>query len=408
MPQTYHRQILDHWGLVAGMFEARGIAEGIDHATTQAPERRRVTAGHAVQAMVLNGWGFVNHQRSLGPHFFQNPPPSQRIAPAMKARHLNDDTLGRARDTLYDCGVTALYSLIAATAAQRWGLAPTFAHLESTSFQVDGRSNSDEPPNAPVIHIPQGSSRAPRPDLHPGMLALIVEPQAGMPGLMHPRSGHSSDATACGQLVSEHMPQCRTTDGTPSLGADRALSQADNLQKLSATHVPWSPRVPAALRAAQVALAQVAPQVMSPLREGARWRNLTSTEGGVEQRGGLLYSEPRQTQAQHTVDKQRLKQRTKAAQAFQHLGGTAWAWAAEAPPTLATLPHSLPATYVQESTVRPTAHYGRRGRPGQGAPPGPVVDHLEGALASRFAARQALVDQQSGFLLATNALDDTQ
>ena len=122
--------------------------------------------GHAVQAMVLNGWGFVNHQRSLGPHFFQNPPPSQRIAPAMKARHLNDDTLGRARDTLYDCGVTALYSLIAATAAQRWGLAPTFAHLESTSFQVDGRSNSDEPPNAPVIHIPQGSSRDPRPDLH--------------------------------------------------------------------------------------------------------------------------------------------------------------------------------------------------------------------------------------------------
>ena len=28
MPQTYHSQILDHLGLVAGMFEELGIAEG--------------------------------------------------------------------------------------------------------------------------------------------------------------------------------------------------------------------------------------------------------------------------------------------------------------------------------------------------------------------------------------------
>ncbi len=40
--------------------------------------------------------------------------------------------VGRTLDTLYEAGVTALYSLIAATAATRLGLRPTFTHLDST------------------------------------------------------------------------------------------------------------------------------------------------------------------------------------------------------------------------------------------------------------------------------------
>ena len=89
-----------------------------------------VTAGHAVKAMVLNGLGFVNQQLYLVPHFFQNKPTSRLISPRWHpSQHLNDDTLGRALDTLYAYGVTELYSLIAATAAKRLGLAP---HLHAS------------------------------------------------------------------------------------------------------------------------------------------------------------------------------------------------------------------------------------------------------------------------------------
>ena len=84
-------------------------------------EMRIVTAGHAVKAMVLNGLGFLNHQLSLVPHFFQHKPLARLIAPGIQASHLHDDTLGRALDTLDDFGVTALYGLIAATAATRLG-----------------------------------------------------------------------------------------------------------------------------------------------------------------------------------------------------------------------------------------------------------------------------------------------
>jgi transposase len=86
------------------MCEELGITEVMDTATKQDPEMRIVTAGPAVKAMVLNGRGFVNHQLYLVPHFFHNKPTSRLIAPAIPARHLNDDTLGRARDTLYALG----------------------------------------------------------------------------------------------------------------------------------------------------------------------------------------------------------------------------------------------------------------------------------------------------------------
>lgn len=108
MTQTYRTASIDHLGLVAGMFEELGIAETIDEATHQDPVMRIVTAGQAVKAMVLNGLGFVNQQRYLVPHFFHNTPISRLIAPTIHARHLNDDTLGRALDTLYDYGVTEL------------------------------------------------------------------------------------------------------------------------------------------------------------------------------------------------------------------------------------------------------------------------------------------------------------
>ena len=86
-PHSYRTQVLDHLGLVAGMFEELGITEVIDQATQQDPEMRIVTAGHAVKAMVLNGLGFLNQQLYLVPHFFQNKPISRLIAPGIQASH---------------------------------------------------------------------------------------------------------------------------------------------------------------------------------------------------------------------------------------------------------------------------------------------------------------------------------
>jgi transposase len=406
-PQPYRTQILDHLGLVAGMFEELGIGDVLDHATHQNPEMRDLTVGEAVKAMVLNGLGFINQALYLVPRFFQNKPTSRLISPRVTPTQLNDDALGRALDTLYASGVTALYSLIAATAAQRLGLTPRFAHLDSTSFHVDGRYNSDEAPDEQVIHITRGYSRDHRPDLNQVMLELIVEHQAGIPVLMQPLSGNSSDAQEFGQTIREHIAQLHITYGTTYLVADSALYSEENLQQLSQTPMQWITRVPATLSEAQAALGQAAPQTMLPLMAGYRYQELASTYGGVEQRWVLIHSEPRQPQAQRTVDKQLRTQSEKEIKAFKKLGATAFACQADAQQALATFAQGLQATFLATSSVYPASRYGKRGRPGQGSPPASVVYHINGALASRIAMRQAIVDQHSCFILATNELDAT-
>jgi transposase len=407
-PQPYRTQVLDHLGLVAGMFEELGITEVIDRATQQDPERRIVTAGHAVKAMVLNGLGLINQQLYLVPHFFQNKPISRLIAPGIEASHLNDDTLGRALDTLYAFGVTALYGLIAATAATRLGLTRTCSHLDTTSFHVDGRYNSTQPPDEQVVHITPGSSRDHRPDLNQGMVELVVEHQAGIPVLMQPLSGNSHDGKAFGQVVSDHIAQLHPTANPTYLVADSALYSAENLQKLAETSLKWITRVPATLHEAQAVLAQADPQTMAPLTEGYRSHVVPSSYGGVAQRWVLIYSEPRQPQAQRTVDKQWLKQSDREVKAFQTLCRTAFACAADAHQALAHFAHDLQATFLHDSTICPTPQYRKRGRPGPGAPPDQIVYRIVGALASRSAAPQARVDQHSCVILATNELDEVQ
>ena len=135
---------------------------------------------------------------------------------------------------------------------------------------------------------------------------------------------------------------------------------------------------------------------------------MTSTYGGVEQRWVLIYSEARQAQTQRMVAKQLLKHSDKDSKAFKQLCGTPCACEADAWQALATYERSLQATFLRETTVRPSSRYGKRGRPGQGAQPDQVVYQIDGALASRVAAHQALIDQHSCFILATNALDTIQ
>ena len=96
---TYRSQVLDHLGLVAGMFDELGIGAVLDQATHHNPEMRDLTVGAAVKAMVLNGLGCINQALYLVPRFFQNKPTSRLISPRVTPKQLNDDALGRALDS---------------------------------------------------------------------------------------------------------------------------------------------------------------------------------------------------------------------------------------------------------------------------------------------------------------------
>ena len=66
----YQVKNLDHLGLIAAQFDALGLVELIDNMIPQCEEKRTVSVGQAVKAMVVNGLGFANHTLYLMPEFF--------------------------------------------------------------------------------------------------------------------------------------------------------------------------------------------------------------------------------------------------------------------------------------------------------------------------------------------------
>jgi transposase len=405
MPASYQSQILDHLGLVAAMFDELGIGSMIDRSIEQDARRRQVSVGQAVKAMVLNGLGFVNQQLYLVPSFFDNKPIDRLIGPGVEAAHLNDDVLGRALDALYDVGVTPLYTLIATEAYGRLGLASPYVHLDTTSFHVDGRYNSAEPPQEGVIHLTPGYSRDHRPDLNQVMLELIVEHQAGIPLLMKPLSGNSSDTVEFGRVIDDHISALCRADEALYLVADSALYRAENLGKLDQGTVKWITRVPATLKEVQAHLAQPELETMTALTDGYRYREVSSTFGGVEQRWLVIYSEARQKRLKRTVDKQLARQSDQERKAFKKFCAQPFACEPDARQALEQFKGTLALSQIAGEAIRTTSHYGGRGRPQKGQTPERVAYVITGALASSLARRQALLEQKSCFVLATNELD---
>ena len=70
----YKSEALEHLGLVAAMFDELGIGEVVDKLIPQDKERRSITLGQGLKAMVLNGLGFANSRLYLLSQFFESKP----------------------------------------------------------------------------------------------------------------------------------------------------------------------------------------------------------------------------------------------------------------------------------------------------------------------------------------------
>ncbi len=105
------RQQIDHLGIVAGICQQIGLIGQIDQIV--GPNGRKVSVGQALQAMVLNGLGFVNRPLYLTAEFYANKPVEALIGAGIRAEDLNDDCLGRALDVAYELGVTQIFVQVA-------------------------------------------------------------------------------------------------------------------------------------------------------------------------------------------------------------------------------------------------------------------------------------------------------
>jgi len=198
---------LDHLGIVAGLIDEIGLVEQINELVVE-QLGEKVSPGHGVKAMILNGLGLFTSPLYLFPEFFSGKPTEYLIGEGIEAKHLNDDRLGRVLDKLYLTGLEEIFLSIGLKAIKQFSVSVESVHLDSSSLSVEGEyenqsaeeinvevdSEAGEKLNSPQpIQITYGYSRDKRPDLKQFMVDLICSSDGDVPIFLRTGSGNESD-----------------------------------------------------------------------------------------------------------------------------------------------------------------------------------------------------------------------
>lgn len=285
--QALESQRLDHLGIVAGICNEIGLIEVIDEQIED--KGRKVSVGQAVQAMILNGLGFVSRPLYLTPEFFHNKPVDLLVGEGLETQDLNDDCLGRALDKLFDYGVTELFTKVSARAMGIFNIETHYAHLDSTSFSLQGAYEADtNQENAsddePVpIQVTYGYSRDHRPDLKQVMVSLICANAGSLPLWFRALDGHSSDQKTFTQTINANLKQFASEEEMPVLVADAALYTEANLRDLPQA-VRWITRGPATLKGVKALYEDIDNDDLFVADEETRYMEAGSVYAGIRQR----------------------------------------------------------------------------------------------------------------------------
>jgi transposase len=213
-PQEMAIQNIDHLGIVAGIIDSIGLVEIINELIGQ-QEGEKVSPGHVVKAMIVNGLGFVSKPLYMFPKYFETIACEHLIGAGVKPEYLNDDKLGRVMDKLFIKGLDTIFFIIALKAAKKFGVSLSTSHIDSSSIHLHGEYNTSLPEvifesSAPVnsqeaeelaikslkeITITHGYSRDHRPDLKQFIMELICSGDGDIPIFLKLASGNQSDSS---------------------------------------------------------------------------------------------------------------------------------------------------------------------------------------------------------------------
>jgi transposase len=354
-------QRIDHLGIVAGICQEIDLIGQIDQQVGDSG--RKVSVGQAIQAMVLNGLGFVNRPLYLAPEFYANKPVEWLIGAGIVAEDLNDDCLGRALDWVVRVGVTEIYYHVAAHALKVMGIVNRFAHADTSAFSVEGAYETEE---EKAIKITYGYSKDHRPDLKQAMLGLICANRLSIPVWLETLDGNRADKKALVSMVMAYLRRFSAEEETPYIIADGALYSAENLKALS--RVKWVTRVPATLSQAQEWLTSISLRDMTAGTDGYFYYEQQVSYGDVKQRWLLVLSQKSRERDLLQLERAIAREYEEAKGALKKLAREQFSCETDA--LLASQRVQKGLKYHRLTpTVVSTTHYAKRGRPPADARP---------------------------------------
>jgi transposase len=400
-------QNLDHLGIIAGVVDELGIVEQINRALGEDP-RERVSAGVVVKAMILNGLGFVSSPLYLFGQWFEGKATEHLLGEGVLPEHLNDDRLGRVLDQMYLSGLSSLFVGICREAAQRYDVKRGSAHLDSSSFGVEGAYEREREVvvdgAVQPIAITHGYSRDRRPDLKQFVMNLVCWEDGDLPAFLEIGDGNQSDKARFAQLLQDFRKEW---DFEGLVVADSALYSEENLETLRGMR--WLTRVPLTLKAASDLVSEIDESAFKPADErGYRRATVCSTYGGIPQRWIVIESSARKEADLRQWEKT-LAQATRQAQAqLNQVSAQSFACDADARTALETLGQTLPWHNLDSIRVEAKAHYAKRGKPKPGTLPTRITYHPTASLVLQSSRVDQPPRRAGRFILATNGLESQE
>lgn len=350
--------------------------------------------------MLLNGLGFVSAPMYLFEKFFSGKATEELLGFGIKPEYLNDDRLGDALDELYEEGLSEVFLEISLQTARKFGIKQEIAHLDSSSFHLDGKYEVAAQNSEPgMIEITYGYSRDHRADLKQFVLNLICVGDGDIPVMMEIASGNQSDKARFSELLSEFQQQW-TFEGLCI--ADGALYSADNINAMK--DLRWLTRVPLSIKEASTLVSKVVKLQPSSL-EGYKLAESSSEYGGVPQRWVLIESEQRRKSDLERLAKKIEQYQQKSTQELKKLSTQEFACVADAISAAEKLSKKM--TWHELSNIEAVEkrHYGKVGKPGKDDVPNRISYRVTGIVSQIESEVSAQNIRCGRFILATNVLD---
>ncbi|RUS93440.1 IS4 family transposase [Dulcicalothrix desertica PCC 7102] len=371
-------QNIDHLGIVAGIVDSIGLVEIINNFVPQ-EQSEKVSAGHVVKAMILNGLGFVAQPLYMFPKYFETIPCEHLLGEGIKPEYLNDYKLGRVMDKLFIKGLSSIFLAISINVIQKFKISTSTSHLDSSSMHVHGEYKSSFPEvifekskgkknlkkqkdeegqeekelgnenieSKQAINITYGYSRDHRPDLKQFLMQLISSGDGDIPIFFQSASGNQVDSSCFGEIAANYKKQINFDS---LVVADCALYTEQNIEKMSG--IKWLSRVPLSINEAKLLVSTIPEsEFLECELKGYLYVAKRVTYAGVEQRWLVVQSQERKKSDLEKLSKKIVESFEKTKRDLKKLSLEEFACEADAVKALSKLSEKFKYHQILESQV---------------------------------------------------------
>jgi len=403
MGSNYISKNLDHLGLVSGMIDELNLVSLLNGYLNTDGIKRDVSLGLMIKALVLNGLGFSQRTLYMVSHFFSDKPVEHLLGSGVSSSQLNDTSLGRCLDAIYDYGCTELYSNLSVSICKTLGLSPKVVHMDSTDFHLEGVYNSlSEDVSEKEIHLCRGYSRDHRPDCNQVVLNLIVENQAGIVLHMEGLDGNKSDKTTFKETIKNYIGNLQSVHDIEYVVMDSAGYTEETLKHCGDT-VKWISRVPETLKESKAVVnAQYAATEWQTLSEGYEYIALESSYGEIDQRWLLVFSKEAYQREILTLTKNYAKNSQEELQQFLKLCRQAFDCQNDAQKAFDLFQKKCKYLHFQNISLKQVACFAKKGKPKKGQNPDKYLFYIQATPYSKIADFQQKAQTKGRFIIASN------